>query len=435
MSFIKKAYLSGILGLGLMVACGLVAHAESLEEMTALAKKNDARYLAARAEYTAKTFQSDQALSRLLPTLEASGDLGKNHLKSTYDNHRFTALDRDFESNRWSAELIQPIVRMDAWMGLARSQKVNAYALCNLRLAESDLVLRLAQAYYDVLLAQESVGFLEAEKRTLTEQWQSAKGMHSSGAVAGTEPMQIQARLSLIVAQLLEAQWELANKRRVLESIAGEETVDPDPVPESELDKSLGSLDDWLARVPENYQVRSARMSLEVAQGSQWQSASGFWPSIDAVGTYGDAHQGPTAAFPVETNDKSYSASLRCTWVLFSGWGTVAECREAQKNTEKAQYDLLAAEREAGIQIAEAYSGVCSGLEQMKALHQGVAAATEVMHAMEKGYTVGARTLAQVLDARQQLLDAKRSCSQAFYKLLLNQRKLYLAVSEFEEVL
>jgi outer membrane protein TolC len=117
--------------------------------------------------------------------------------------------------------------------------------------------------------------------------------------------------------------------------------------------------------------------------------------------------------------------------VLFSGWGTLAEYREAQKNKEKAQYDLLAAEREAEIQIAEAYSGVCSGLEQMKALHQGVSAAAEVVRATEKGYGVGAHTLAQVLDARQKLFEAQ-SCSQAFYKLLLNQRKLHLAVSEFD---
>ncbi|MBI4396360.1 MAG: TolC family protein, partial [Elusimicrobia bacterium] len=123
---------------------------------------------------------------------------------------------------------------------------------------------------------------------------------------------------------------------------------------------------------------------------------------------------------------------VRLTWSLFSGGGTLADYRESKKRKEKAQADLLAVEREVGIQIAESYSGIHSSLEQLKALDQGVAASAQVLHAMEKGYASGARTLAQVLDSRRDLLEAKRLRSETFYKALMSQFSLHLAVSEFD---
>jgi outer membrane protein len=414
------------------ILCASAVWAESLEELVAAAKKYDARYLAVRAEYEATVFQVDQASSKLFPSLSASGNLARNNVKVTYDNSRYESFDRDYTSNDWSAQLVQPLFHVEDWAQLTKSQQAREQSLCTLRQAESELILRLAQAYYDVLYAKENLEFLEAEKRTLSERQLATRSLHQSGAVAGTEPLQIQARLALVTADVLEARWELANKRRVLESVAGPNTTDPDPVAETEIEKREETLDDWLARIPENPQVRAAGFSLKIAKADELRAASGFWPAIDAIGTYQEAQLGPSASLPVETQNKNSSLGVRCTWTLFSGLGTLAQYRETQKNREKAQYGLLALEREAGIQIAEAYSGVHSGLEQIKALNQGVEVGAEVVRAMEKGHAVGARTFAQVLEARQQWLEVKNQRNQAFYKLLLNQLKLHLAVSEFD---
>jgi outer membrane protein len=409
-----------------------VVWAESLEEMAMAARKHDASYLAARADYDVKVFQAYQAFSNLLPSLNVGGNLTKNHLLVTYDNERFTKLDRDYDSRDVSAQLIQPVFRMDVWSELARSQKAQEYELYNLHQAESDLLLRLAQAYYDILFARENVGLLEAEKQTLSAQWIAAKGLHQSGAVAGTEPLQVQARLSRVTAALLQAQWELANKRRILKTIVGPDQDDPMPVSDAEIESDLGLLDDWLQRASESYQIRSGHLSVEIAKQEAWKAYSGFWPSIDAVGTYENALAGPSAALPVDTINRSYSAGIRCTWYIFSGFGTIARCMEAQKKIEKAQSELIALENQVLIQITENYSEICSGIEQLKALDQGVAASQRVVSGMEQGYSVGARSLTEVLNARQQLFEAKRSRSEVFYKLLLNQLKLDLAVGKVD---
>ncbi|MBI4396891.1 MAG: TolC family protein, partial [Elusimicrobia bacterium] len=303
---------------GIYCACLILfaptLRAESLKEMIPWAKKYDARYLAARADYEATGFRVAQARSRLLPSLEANADFAKNKLRITYDDPNFTDLDRRFKTRDWSAQLVQPLFRLEEWAGLTRSEKAKKQSYYSLRQAEFELVMRLAQGYYDVLLAKENLNVLESEKRALTERWQAAMGLHKSGAVSGTEPLQIQARLSLVIAAVLEAQWELANKRRILESMAGPNVMDPEPVDESEIEKEWGDLEDWLHRVSENPRVRASAFSLEAAKQDELRAHSGFWPGVDAVGVYQKAWLGPSAALPIETRNRNASAGVRLTW-------------------------------------------------------------------------------------------------------------------------
>lgn len=405
-------------------------HAESLEEMADLAKHFDAHFLSARADEEASSCQVQEAFSQLLPTIDLDGDWMKNHILVTYDNRRFTKIDRDYDSAQWSAQLTQPIFDLKAWTGLGRAQTAHDLAGRRFRQAELDLFQRLTQAYYDTLFAIENVRILEEEKSNLASRLANIKGLHQSGVVAGTETLQVKSRLAMVEAQLLEAQWTLANKRRLLKSMTGPDVGDPDPVGRDQIENNPGYLEDWLARLPDNVQVQSKQLDLEIAKQGQGQAASGFWPSIEAIGTYGDAMEGPTASLPVETINKNYSAGFRCTWTLFSGFGTIAACNEVQKNADKAQAELKAAQREVSIQIAQYYSGISSGFKQLQALDQSVAAGKEVVQAMEEGYHVGAHSLMELLDARQQLLEAKRERSEAFYKLLMDQCQLHLAVGE-----
>jgi len=315
--------------------------AESLEEMTALAKKYDARYLAAHAEYEAAVFRADQALSKLLPALSANGNLARNNAKVTYDDSKIANFDREYTTNDWSAQIAQPLFHVEDWAGTIKARRAKEQSRCNLQQAEAELSLRLAQAYYDFLFAKENENLLEAEKRTLTEKWLSAKGLHQAGAVAAAEPLQVQARLALIVANILEAKWEVANKQRLLETMVGINITEPEPVKENMTEITWGTLDDWLQRVSENPQVRAADFSLKMAKQDEWRASSGFWPGIDAVGMYQEALAGPSAALPIETKSKTSSVGVRCTWALFSGGGTLAEYGESKKNQEKAEAERL----------------------------------------------------------------------------------------------
>lgn len=404
--------------------------AETLEEMIPWAKKYDARYLAAQADYDMAVFRVDQARSKILPSLNTGANVTRNNLDISYDDPRYVPLNRDFNSQGVSAELIQPLFRLGDWAGLAVSEKSREASFYSFRQADSDLLLRLAQAYYDVLLAKENLNVLEAEKSALHEHWVAAEGLFKSGAVSGTAPLQIQARLSLVTAGVLEAQWGLANKRRLLETITGPDVVGPDPAEESEIEKDWGDLDDWISRESENFQIRAAVLNVEAAAREEVRAHSGFWPGVDAVGSYQNDRLGPSASVPVNTLNENASVGVRFSWSLFSGGGTLAEYRESIKRKEKAQSDLLAVQRDVDIQIAETYSGLLIGGEQLKALNQSVSASEQVTRGMEKGYQVGARTLTEVLDAREELLKAQRARNEVFYRQLVNQLKLRLLVGE-----
>lgn len=413
-----------------LISCFHPLWAETLEEIVPWAKKYDARFLAAQADYDAAVFRVDQARSKLLPSLNTGANVTRNNLDISYDDSRYVPLDRDFNSQGVSVELIQPLFRLGAWAGLAVSEKSREASFYSFRQAESDLLLRLVQAYYDVLLAEENLSVLEAEKTALHEHWVAAEGLFKSGAIPGTAPLQIQARLSLVTAGVLEAHWRLANKRRLLETITGPDVIGPDPAEESEIEKDWGDLDDWVSRKTENFQVRAAAISVEAATREELRAHSGFWPGVDAVGSYQKDRLGPSASVPVNTLNENASVGVRFSWSLFSGLGTLAEYRESVKRKEKSQSDLLAIQRDVDIQIAEAYSGLFAGFEQLKALNLSVSASEQVTRGMEKGYQVGARTLTEVLDSREELLKAQRARNEVFYRHLVNQLKLRLLVGE-----
>jgi outer membrane protein TolC len=154
---------------------------------------------------------------------------------------------------------------------------------------------------------------------------------------------------------------------------------------------------------------------------------------VDAVGSYQKDRLGPSASVPVNTLNENASVGVRFSWSLFSGLGTLAEYKESVKRKEKAQADLLAIRRDVVMQISEVYSGLFTGIEQLRALNQSVSASEQVTRGMEKGYQVGARTLTEVLDAREELLKAHRARNEVFYRHLVNQLKLRLLVGELAD--
>lgn len=415
-----------------MICCS-PAIAETLEEMIPLAKEYDAQYRAAQAEYAAACLRTDQARSKILPELNTGANVTRNKLDVTYDDSRFSPVDRNFNSQGLSAVLTQPLLRLDDWSGYSASVKERQVALFSFRQAESDLLLRLAEGYYDVLLAQENLVVLEAEKKALIEHAFAIKGLFKSGAVSGTAPLQIEARLALVTAGVLEANWQLVNKQRFLETIVGPDLMAPIPADESEMENGWGDLEDWVVRGEENFRVRAARAAVEAAIREEARAFSGFWPGVDAVGTYQEDRAGPSSSMPVNTVNKNATVGLRFYWPIFSGLGTIAGYRESAKNKEKAEYNLLAAQRDTEVQISETYSGLLFGLEQLKALNQSINASDQVTLGMEKGYQVGARTLTEVLDSREESLKAKRAHNQVFYRHLVNQLKLRLLVGDLAD--
>ncbi len=416
--------------IGLILAlCGRV-QAESLAELMNSAKKYDAAYLAAKADYEGSHFQLLQTRAKLLPSINASASLTRNSLNLSYDDTRFEKLDYLYNSHSWSFQATQPLLNLENWSLLARARKVKERSSYNLRQALSDLLLRLAEAYYNYLTAKENLDLSMAQQQFLSEQLGAVELRHQMGASPITELLQIQARSALAQSQVLEAQWELANNRRKLENIAGPNFNEPDPLDEKSLESDWGELEDWLRRINDNPKVRMAELAYEAAQFDEVRVYSGFWPAVEAVSSYEDGHQGPTASVPSETRSRSGSIGLKFTWSLFSGGGNWSGLKVSQKQTEKTKIELQNAQRETRLQMSEFYGGIQFGIKQLKALKAGVLASNRVLNAMEEGHDKGSQVWVQVLEARRQCLESEKNLNEAISKLLLNQIKLHTAVGE-----
>jgi outer membrane protein len=425
----KTVIVTAIFGVIFVLASGC-PRAANLQDMAQAAQKHDALFLSSKAEYESAIHHLQAAFSGILPALDLSGQWLYNHLLVTYDNQRFTKINRDFETARWTASITQPIINIGAWADLTRAHIENDYAKAQFLRAELELYFRVTEAYYGVLDARENLAYLIAEQNNLGNRLAIIEGLHQSGVVAGTEALKVKTELAKLKAEVYEGEWMLANKRRRLVTIAGQDSGDPESVGEDAMNQTPLSLKDWIELGQQNPAIRSARLTVEIARQEANKVSAPLWPRIDAVGSYGDALEGPSASLPVDTYNQTYSAGIRCTWPLFSSIGALGEAAATRRKVERLLWELKAQEQENALKITEIYSGLDIGAKQLAALDQGITTGEKIVEATEAGYKAGAHRLMELLEARRQLLATKRERNTLFYQLLIKQTQLWLTVGK-----
>ena len=185
-----------------------------------LALMHDPIYAAARANYRAMMEKMPQARSALLP--QVAGSAAGGYL----DSRANTALGQVYQNSNgaWALTLSQPIFNWSAWQTYEQSKLVVASAEIQLQLAYQDLVLRLGQAYFDVLAAQDTLAALEAEQRANSEQLASAKRRFDMGKATITDTYESQSRYDLVTANIIAARNTVQNAKDILARILGQPT-------------------------------------------------------------------------------------------------------------------------------------------------------------------------------------------------------------------
>ena len=417
------------IALAIALLChGIGASAADLASVYAMAQRNDPTLAAAQATRDATLEAEPLAKSQLLPGVTLSGDAGYTD-RDVKDTGTGSG-DDSFTSAGAALQLIQPIYRKDLLVQLDQSRDQVAQADVDYTTAEQDLIVRVTEAYFGVLSAQDTLTFTEADVKAIARQLDQAKQRFEVGLIAITDVNEAQARYDQARANVIVAQNRLDDAIESLVEITGEPTGPlADLKPSIELKPQPASLAEWTATALQNNPgVISAKYDAEIALKEIERQDAGDSPALDLVGSY--AVQRTNADFDVDRNDANIGLQLSIP--LYTGGGVQAATRQARFQYQAAQDILDQRRRAVETQVRNAYRGVLASISLVKALEAAEVSSKSALEATEAGFDVGTRTLVDVLDSQRDLLRVQRDLDQSRYEYILNNLSLLQAAGTLD---
>ncbi|HQR03859.1 MAG: TolC family outer membrane protein [Proteobacteria bacterium] len=394
------------------------------------ARDFDAQFASAAASAEAGREALPQGRAGLLPTIVATANNGRTQVDFRAHPPINMGADIKYHTSGWAVTLSQPLFRWDRIAGYRQGQARVAQTEAQFGLARQDLILRVTQAYFDVLQASEALASAEASRKAITEQLDEAKRSFEVGTKTIVEVHDAQARYDLANAQEIVARNDLAVKRQQLRIFTGKDyealrdlkagATLPRPDPDN--------IDRWAESAETGYYgVQAAQAGLEVADQEISRQRAGHLPSLDAVATRGRASQ--TAALFAGNvgpgNDiTSTTLGVQLTIPLFAGGAVSSAVDQAVALKNKASADLDNARRSASLQARQAYLGVTAGLSQVKALEAALVSSQSALASNKLGFEVGVRTNIDVLNAQSQYYDTRQKLVKARLDTLLSLLRL-----------
>jgi len=402
---------------------GGAAQAQSLNQLYEQARGFDATYLSARSLAESAEYKAAQAEALRLPSASVNGSATLNEINTVTDAN---------VGSRVGAVALQgrhALFNRSNTASYEQAQRALQVSKADLESAEQDLIVRVAQAYFDVLAAQDALAAAQAFKKAVAEQLASAKRNFEVGTATITDSREAQARYDLATARELVADNDLRTKRTVLDQLVGRPAIAPQglalpvalpPVLPADMDAWVGTAD---AVHPT---IRRARLAQEVARLETDKARAAGLPTVDLVGSLGTNKSAGSATVPNSTRGTATQASVgvQVNMTLYSGGLVQNRIKETVVLEEKARQDVEAARRGVALGTRSAYLGVQSLQAQVKALEAAEVSSKLALDATELGYKVGVRVNLDVLNAQSQLYDTRRDLAKARYDVIVNGLKL-----------
>lgn len=412
----------------LAAASTLTAQAQSLAELYDSARGHDAGYQSARAQYEANLAKAAQARAGVLPTASLTAAASRGQIDLTTTPPANTPNPREYGTQSAGLNVTQPLYRPANLASYRQGEQQLLLAEEQLKAAEQDLIVRVAQGYFDLLGAQDSLAFVRAQKAAVAEQLASARRNFEVGTATITDTREAQARFDLVIAQEIAAENDLRVKQLALDNLTGRTGTAPWPLqPGATMPgPAPAGIEQWTASAEaENPAVRQARIALEVARLEVEKAKAGEKPTLDAVaGVNRTLNIGGSSSSPATSHVNGASVGVNFSLPLFAGGALQNRVRETLALEDKARADLDNASRSATQAARVAYLGVVSGQGQVKAYEAAEASSQSLLEASKLGYQVGVRVNLDVLNAQSQLFDTKAKLAKARYDLLVGGLRL-----------
>ena len=400
------------------------AHAQSLLQLTEQAQSYDASWQSARAQLEASISKAAQAKAGLLPQVgvQAGSQYSDTRMHGSFPSQHLNA-----RQDSASLQASQPLYNPANLATYRQGQRSVDLAHAQFEAASQDLLVRTAKAYFQVLIAQETLQFIQGQKVAVAEQYEFAKRNFDIGTATITDSLEAQSRLDLIRAQEIATENDLRVARAALEQLVGS-AADPWPLGQPVRLPNLtpNDLQAWLdAAQAENPSIRQAALALDVVKLETEKATAGHKPTVDLQASYGtQRNPDGTATLPGRHRANVGTVGVVMNIPLFAGFAVQNRVKETISLEEKAQADLANAQRQTAQAVRTAFFGVQSAYSQVQALETAVASSQSALEANMLGYEVGVRINLDVLNSQSQLFQSQKDLAQVRYNLLLGQLQL-----------
>ena len=387
----------------------------------------DASIRASRAAADAGRERFPQARAGLLPQISASASRNNNNLDSTSPNllgNPVTTNDQYFSDSK-TLQLRQPLVNMQRWQQFEQAKFLVAESEATLDRDLQNLVVRVAGAYFEYLMADEQLELVLAQKKMYTALVDAAKKGLAAGSGTRTDIDDAQARLDMASAQELEARQNQDQTRRQLEvlinqpvgsvaklNVAALKLVGPQPA----------NLDEWTLKAEKNSpEMKAMQARLDAARREVSKSQAGHLPTLDAIAQW--SNSGSENITRINSRYENKSIGLQLNVPLYSGGYVNSTIRQAVAEQTRAEESLEALRRDLGVRVHKEYRGVSEGVMRVRALEQAVRSAQQMLMSTQMSLKAGSRTQLDVLNAQQQYTLALRDLAQARLIYLMSKVK------------
>tara|TARA_S200000501_G_scaffold379014_1_gene446402 strand:- start:32652 stop:34115 length:1464 start_codon:yes stop_codon:yes gene_type:complete len=418
------------------------AQAANLVDIYELALINDPTLQAAHASFNASQEIKAKAVSQLLPQISARAsyaetdeDINSKFYSGNFDVAAFggnpiSTTNIDSDTTAYSVTLSQDLFNLSAYFSFQQSRALSKQGELQLAIDQQDLIIRTANAYFDVLRGQDNLTSALAEEKAIQQQLEQTQQRYDVGLIAITDVHESQAAYDLAVADRLTEEVGLGIAYENLAALTGQGHTNL-----SNLDAGFvtqkptpNKAEDWVAFAAENnLSIKLAEQVAEAANQNAKAKKAATAPTLKATLRYNDSDQdADNTNLITETSNTSFSyrdgttAEITLDLPIWAGGLKQAERREAGFQRVRDQANLIAAKRSAFRDARSSFLTTVADTARVNARRLAIISAESALDATEAGYDAGTRNIVDLLNAQRDLFRAQRDYANTRYDFIIN---------------
>lgn len=403
---------------------------------------NDPTYRAALRENEAG--QQARVLGRagLLPVISASYSRNRNFSDITTSTPGFPERsdERYYDSQSAALQLRQPLIHHEGQARYRQSIAQTQASDAQFRARSQDVIVRLVGLYAPAQYAEDQLALAIAQRDAFAEQGRSNARLFQRGEGTRTDVLETQAKLDLAEAQVLEARDNLQNARDALAAMVGQRITALDPLSDQFRVRPMepANIDTWQdLALNNNPDISAQRYAVEIAREEIQKMRAGHSPRLDLIASVAKNESDTINTLNQSANTRSIGVQLSIP--LYSGGAVTAATTQAVANFEKARADLDGRTSQVLVELRKQFNLTFSSTARIDAARKALESATVLVEATHKSVQGGQRTNVDVLNARQQVFEARRELVLQRYNYLLGYLRLryaagVLSVSDLRDV-
>lgn len=411
--------------------------AMDLLESYQLALQNEPNFQAARAAADATREAIPQARSQLLPSLQATGQVGMASTERTSlsNTGRDITSSFDYMSNNYGVNLRQPLFRMQSWATFKQAKEQVAGAEATLQKETQNLGDRVATAYFNGLYAEDGLASILAQKEAYEAQLHAANRQFELGQGTRTDIDEAHARYDLAAAQEIEERQNVEYTRLQIEQLINRTIDHLSRLNPQRMDLSPvhpTKAEDWISKAQEsNPELQAIKHGLASAQQEVAKAVAGHYPTLDIYAQY--SHSSSDNNFTINQQYSTSQVGVQMAMPLFNGGYVDSKVRQALAQVQQAEQQLEAANVALQMNVRKQFQSIVEGVAKIKAMEIALHSADQSLTSNKKGYQAGIRTSLDVLNAVMAKAKVENDLARTRYEYSMARLRLRSLMGELDQ--